>query len=304
MLMPSVDGPDFICIGLPKAGTGWLYDQLEVHPSFWMPPVKELVYLNHPYPPLGFVDSEGKPYQRRRDRKSRKSAGWNRVSIPERLVSRGSLDDRDLHFLRQASKGRGKPMDLQFYASLFACKGDRLSGDITPPYCNLREEMIEHVAKRFPETKIVLLLRDPVARAWSRICMAHEAGNFDLGSLLDAGALRTFIQSTHKIGGIRATAVYERWRKAAPHMDFRFFFFDNIVREPEKIRCEILLYLGADPDKESDAIRPDYNRKAKVKLEMTPLAQELLTDYFRDELLESAKVFGGLAHEWAAVHGL
>jgi hypothetical protein len=304
MPMPSVDGPDFICIGLPKAGTGWLYDQLEVHPSFWMPPVKELVYLNHPYPPLGFVDSDGKPYQRRRDRKAHKSEGWSRASIPERLVSREFLDERDLAFLRRASKGRGKPMDLEFYASLFACKGDRLSGDITPPYCNLREETIERVAKRFPETKIILLLRDPVARAWSRICMAHEAGNFDLRSLLDADALRTFIKTTHKIGGIRATAVYERWRKVAPYMDFRFFFFDHIASEPEKIRREMLLYLGADPDKENGGIPPDYNRKAKVKLEMTPLAQELLTDYFCDELSESAKVFGGPAHAWVAAHGL
>ena len=27
-------GPDFLCIGLQKAGTYWLYDQLEQHPGF------------------------------------------------------------------------------------------------------------------------------------------------------------------------------------------------------------------------------------------------------------------------------
>jgi hypothetical protein len=35
------DGPDFLCVGVPKAGTGWLFDQLNAHPDFWMPPVKE-----------------------------------------------------------------------------------------------------------------------------------------------------------------------------------------------------------------------------------------------------------------------
>ena len=39
-------GPDFICIGAQKAGTRWLFDQLAFHPGFWMPPIKELHYLN------------------------------------------------------------------------------------------------------------------------------------------------------------------------------------------------------------------------------------------------------------------
>jgi hypothetical protein len=33
-----------------RAGTGWLYDQLKHHPDFWLPPVKELDYLNHSKP--------------------------------------------------------------------------------------------------------------------------------------------------------------------------------------------------------------------------------------------------------------
>src|SRR5215218_4596058 len=41
----SRPGPDFLCVGLQKAGTAWLYDQLELHPDFWMPPLKELHYF-------------------------------------------------------------------------------------------------------------------------------------------------------------------------------------------------------------------------------------------------------------------
>src|SRR5689334_15761196 len=39
-------GPDFLCVGAQKAGTGWLYEQLRSHPDFWMPPVKELHYFD------------------------------------------------------------------------------------------------------------------------------------------------------------------------------------------------------------------------------------------------------------------
>jgi hypothetical protein len=38
--------PDFLCVGAQKAGTSWLYRELEPHPDFWMPPVKELHYLD------------------------------------------------------------------------------------------------------------------------------------------------------------------------------------------------------------------------------------------------------------------
>ena len=38
--------PDFLCVGAQKAGTSWLYRQLEPHPDFWMPPLKELHYLD------------------------------------------------------------------------------------------------------------------------------------------------------------------------------------------------------------------------------------------------------------------
>ena len=41
-----IAGPNFLCIGAQKAGTGWLYEQLRSHSDFWMPPLKELHYFD------------------------------------------------------------------------------------------------------------------------------------------------------------------------------------------------------------------------------------------------------------------
>jgi len=38
--------PDFLCVGVHKGGTTWLYQQLDSHPDFWMPPLKELHYFD------------------------------------------------------------------------------------------------------------------------------------------------------------------------------------------------------------------------------------------------------------------
>ena len=43
--------PRFLCIGAQKAGTSWLFAQLQSHPKVWMPPLKELQYFNHLYVP-------------------------------------------------------------------------------------------------------------------------------------------------------------------------------------------------------------------------------------------------------------
>lgn len=48
----AAEGPDFLCIGMGKAGTGWLYDQCAHHPDFWMPPIKEIHYLDREQPNL------------------------------------------------------------------------------------------------------------------------------------------------------------------------------------------------------------------------------------------------------------
>src|SRR5215471_17299234 len=82
-------GPDFLCVGAHKAGTTWLYRQLDSHPDFWMPPVKELHYFDQ----LSRVQRASRPRCR---------------------------DERDLRFLeRLESLSAETEIDLDNYARLF-----------------------------------------------------------------------------------------------------------------------------------------------------------------------------------------
>src|SRR5207247_10081781 len=81
--------PDFLSVGAQKGGTSWLYRQLESHPDFWMPPVKELHYF---------------------DELSR---------IPP-VASARPRDDRDRRFLERIRRLSAKShVDLEDYARLF-----------------------------------------------------------------------------------------------------------------------------------------------------------------------------------------
>src|SRR3954464_10472524 len=107
-------GPDFFCVGAQKAGTGWLYEQLHAHPDFWMPPLKELHYFDR---------------QWRSPRALQKSQ--TRIADARKSATEG----RDQRFLDEMQRLSGvAEIDWEGYASLFAPKGQRISGDITPGY--------------------------------------------------------------------------------------------------------------------------------------------------------------------------
>src|SRR5213082_2952678 len=133
--------PDFLCIGAHKGGTTWLYQQLDSHPDFWMPPFKELHYFDQ-------------------------LAGVQRASSPR------CRDERDLRFLESIKSLSAKPyMDLEHYARLFEPKASLLSGDISPSYSTLSNQVIRRVVEYFPTLKVIFLARDPVERVWSHLSM-------------------------------------------------------------------------------------------------------------------------------------
>src|SRR6476660_1146062 len=108
-----VTGPDFICIGMPKAGTGWFYDQLSHHPDFWMPPAKELHYLDRPVPKLKNSVRLLETWDVIARRGGRRGLAWG---------------ERERAFLVDAAACAGQPMNIERYAALFRHKGDFLSG--------------------------------------------------------------------------------------------------------------------------------------------------------------------------------
>lgn len=126
--------PDFLCVGAQKGGTSWLYRQLERHPDFWMPPVKELHYLN--------------------------SLNRTRRFHPPRCKDR-----RDASFLDgMKNLSSLSYIDLENYGRLFEHKGSLVSSDISPAYSTVSDEIIQRVVSTFPNLKVIFLARDPAER--------------------------------------------------------------------------------------------------------------------------------------------
>ena len=266
--------PDFICIGAQKAGTSWLYHQLTLHPDFWMPPIKELHYF----------DMLGK-------------GNWG--NSPRRA------DERDQLFLDKINEiGGAGYLDLESYSALFAPKATLLSGDITPSYSILNEEIIEQVVSNFKNLKVIFLARDPVERAWSQLSMQVRLRNLQLADPTDPDEVIRCLLEPRFLLRSYPSKIVARWKRHVPSDLFRVYFFDDLQRDPAGLRHSILEFLGADPEKRSGELPVDYNGQgAFEKLTLTDRVRSHLAKFFQRELEACAAELNGPAKSWPARYG-
>lgn len=266
--------PDFMCVGAHKSGTTWLYQQLDAHPDFWMPPVKELHYFDQ----LSRVDRSAPPRCR---------------------------DERDLRFLESLNTLSAKAdVDLESYGRLFEPNGSLLSGDISPNYSTLSSKLIRQIVGYFPNLKVIFLARDPVQRFWSHLSMEvhyRQVQPFDATNINEVN--RNLLRRGMRLRSY-PTAVVTRWKRYVHPERFRVYFFDDLQRNPTELRRSILDFLGADPDKPSGQLKADYNRWAGMeKLPLTIQVRSHLAHVFKKELKACAARLGGPAKEWPARYG-
>ena len=267
--------PDFLCVGAHKSGTGWLYEQLESHPDFWMPPIKELQYFNQ----LSRVEHTSPP--------------------------RPSRDERDLRFLENIKSLRAEPyMDFEHYARLFEPKASLLSGDISPNYSTLNDEVIRRVVRYFRNLKVIFLARDPVERVWSHLSMEVHYRQIEPFDVTDIDQVNRNLLRRGMLLRSYPSAIVARWKRYVHPDQFRIYFFDDLQRNPAELRRSILHFLGADPDKPSRRVTADYNSWARMeKLLLTDKVRSHVARFFKKELKTCARRLGGPARDWPARYG-
>ena len=266
--------PDFLCVGAQKGGTSWLYRQLEAHSDFWMPPVKELHY-------------------------------FDQLNRTRRFHAPRCRDGCDTSFLENM-KGLSERsyLDLDSYGRLFQHKGPRVSGDISPAYSTLNDEIIERVANHFPNLKVIFLARDPVERAWSQLSMGVRLGMINRFNANDPDEVIRNLMNPGVLVRSYPSKIVSRWKRYIRADLFRVYFFDDLKDNPVELRRSVLLFLGADPDKSSGGLNPDGNGEpGKEKLRLTARVRARIAEFFEQELTACAKQLGGPAKSWPTRYG-
>lgn len=157
--------PTFLfCVGATKAGTSWLYQHLLAHPECHFRSIKELHY---------FTMSEPRQFER-----ALKALDAKMAAMQARIAGTEAGKTKWLQRqLADLTEWRGVlalgATDIAAYRA-FVTKGSegaRLVGDVTPAYGLLSVERLSGLLQVAADTRILYLIRDPLARLWSHVRM-------------------------------------------------------------------------------------------------------------------------------------
>jgi Sulfotransferase family len=209
----------FICPGAQKAGTTWLHRALRKHPGFWMPPQKELDYLF-------FYRPSREKYANRMGAKL-KDPGLKPVA-------------------REWMSLFVQDWNLATYPRLFEHAGDRFSGDISPNYSRMSGEEVCRAREVIPGAKVVLILRDPVERAWSHAKNASKTWNIpDRTARLEKCS--RFVNSAVCDLMSDYPRLVRQWSGQFGEDNVLVLFYEQLARDPEFFIDSVLAFIGAAP---------------------------------------------------------
>ncbi len=147
-----------------------------------------------------------------------------------------------------------KYFDLGWYADHFRPAGERIAGEASPSYAILPVEQIQAIRRLLPDLKLIFLMRDPIARAWSHAKHSHRyrEANFkesttEYNDVTDAQWEVNFFHDWTLTSGDYLGQL-KRWCSVFPHEQIYVGFYESIGTRPIELLRQVFAFLGVEPD--------------------------------------------------------
>lgn len=170
-------------------------------------------------------------------------------------------------------------------------------GEITPHYGILRPEVIHRIRRTLGNIRLVIVIRDPVSRAWSS---ARRRGHLELDSV------RSFIgQSKLSFPGLdqsvdfgNYSTVLDRWLSVFDRDSLHVVWFPDIPERPKAVIAGVLDHVGVPRERfpwgSTKLSKVNPNRT----YDMPSDVREFLSDWYRDEADQLAEVLASDRVSW------
>lgn len=274
--------PRFICVGAQKAGTTWLFEMLSQNPSVWLPPLKEVHFFDIATPTEQSKQNKRDKILKMAQRAERKGK------------SKGSLGKDGSAFLR--SLAGDDIMTEAWYRKLFSHPDSegKISGEITPAYLILDDEKLAYMKSVLPDTRIIILLREPKARNISEMKMVMARAKIAEPTEQDWKDVLRAVKKRNR--GNYAEAI-PRWQKHYGADQLLVLPFSMLKNEPAAMMQQIESFIGATPHqykalneqvhKTKEVTVPDWMIERAAKLAAPQ--QAYLIETFGQEFYEKTK---------------
>jgi hypothetical protein len=262
--------PQFLGNGAQKSGTTWLHQNLGQHPQIWLPPIKELHYLDHE-PISCFKRLFGRSEQLRGARRYLRHC----------LIA-SFKGDPDANVAWAARYCLSERSDA-WYGSLFPAIEGKIVGEVCPGYARLDAQKVGHVYGLMPKAKIIYLLRNPVERAWSQMAMHFRAHHGGAEYITEKAIVARLEKPKSALHGeyMRNLAA---WETHYPPEQIFIGFFEELQNTPKDLWLRLCDFLGIDRD-ESLIPKDLANPKGQGRGEAPdPHFETLLARFYVDEV--------------------
>jgi len=145
---------------------------------------------------------------------------------------------------------------FDWYLEQFAGAGDSLSvGEATPIYM-CEQAPMDRLAADLPDARIIAILREPVARAyshyWFNRARGHEPLPFDAALTAEDARLESTDEATRSRGSYFTRGLYvdqiERIYALFPRNQVHILLFEDLINHRKDTFADVCRFLGVDPE--------------------------------------------------------
>jgi len=276
-------------IGAQKSGTTWLYYQLKEIPEFDLPPIKEFHYFDRSPTYLSPNKLSETLLIKRIKRKKYLSRTIKTIRF---YIKRQNWKLSKFYFKWYLSN-----YSDHWYLSLFD-GFEGYTGEISPGYSILEEEDIKRMYRLIPDAKLILILRNPIDRAWSHFrFMKRKAGplaakNVDDKTIID------FLESERQILRSNYIRIIDRYSNIFPKDQILICFYDAIVHSPDELLSEITKFISGEfsiPVSQSELTKV-FNKSKEI--DCPESIENYLKDKYHSQIKLLAEKYGGYFNKW------
>jgi sulfotransferase family protein len=252
--------PDFLIIGPQRTGTTWLHAQLRFHPEIFLSEPKEIFF-------------------------------FSRIKTPESPKFQSDDLGWYLRFFRDppwrwAAKNA---ITLARYGELYR---PRVRGEATATYAALDPDVIAEIAALNPQLKAILMIRDPVERAWSHAKKdLVRKRKLSVADVPDA-EFQAFFRDDYQRRCARYGETYDNWAAHLGAEDVLVRAFDEIGSDPERMLLDVMRFLGVRSDRRYIPADAGESVNPTAPSAIPAVHRRFLEDLLCEEIAELKTRFG------------
>jgi LPS sulfotransferase NodH len=255
--------PDFLIVGPQRTGTTWLHAHLRTHPQIFLSEPKEIFF-------------------------------FSRLKTPAHPGFQSAELDWYLRFFRDPPwRWAGKTaLSLWRYRELYR---PLVRGEATASYAALDRDVIAEIAALNPDVKVIMMIRDPVERAWSHAKKDLVRKTKRRVEEVPAEEFETFFRDEYQRRCARVVENFDNWSACVKPGNLYLGRFADVEVRPEEMLLEVMRFLGVRAERRyiSGEVREQVNPTAASPI---PEAyRRYLEDLLRDDIAAAAARFGRLA---------